>query len=1044
MALTDVRNFVIEQIKGLDPNIDTREGSAIRDLLIEPLAVVLNQYQADHDTILNRTALKDLTQLSDDELEAVGANFLVDRSLGGKSTGNIKCFFNTPRPFSVVAGTILTSDAGLDYQISSNYSITQYAMENNVDDYPNYSTTDIAVIATVEGEEYNAVAGTSYTFKTAIQATPVKITNSTAFSGGEEKESNSTYLTKIKNSVHNKSLASPTAIKSKLQENYTTIVDVEVAGAGHPLMIRDLVSAVQDVQNYKLEDFYLAYSGQHTGKYDVKHTAFTGAFVDSDTSSDVSLPAITGWTQEFSNGMYEGVYLRDDQEYAEQAHHVLIREFFGDLEIAANIDPDLYLRTLPSGQWQLHDGVSADNKLFYTDEFGLAISQNDTVSRLRMGKTYDTTVTNATILTAFSEILNIQELLEIGTPDAVNSALTNVSDMVSAENFNNTAPIVHKALDQHTGITITTAMETTDGTEDGEMAYITVFRDSEIYLPHDGYGIAWRKQPEFLRRINLGGEISAEDEATFKEHYGSTLPDGYGDAGFIEANNIYWKYNVYLVDNDVLQEETWVGHDQIFDQTSGKNQFLAAGKNWIEPNIEYVFRIKIYQYMGTEVWVHPSSETGYEYTNAQRVISRGQTYPPYVVQAGASRTETEGGVTITSARNHFGIGIGQSRNYEWFVDDILIESFVETFAMHLFRFDITDSLVASFFPVGGSFTLDYYGVGYDPVQYVLAGNTGHSKVKAMVYNVATDAWELLGTHSYTIGASRALQKITKTLTPLSNYVDGQGFVNLGATAANSGPTFGDDTEHNLVSYYTSIANGSLDGTHLGNALDTYSHDPANTIEGSVTYTMTNPNTILTASIDGIAPYIQEIIEIREGISQTAFDPSTYTITNVDDGAAYSKNANYKIDFDLDDMEGTLIQLVYRYWTLGEAVDAFISSPDNSYPGADQLLKVMPPTVVKIDKLQYSSGLTIDLMKQKIIDYFNALTDLSFDKSDLVNVLYDNGATFVDLDMIINIREYSTITVKEETNFTGQTYTISSANISRFFTTLDELAGVEQI
>lgn len=44
----------------------------------------------------------------------------------------------------------------------------------------------------------------------------------------------------------------------------------------------------------------------------------------------------------------------------------------------------------------------------------------------------------------------------------------------------------------------------------------------------------------------------------------------------------------------------WVGHDQLLDQTSGKNQFLQAAKVWIEPNLDYEFRLKIYSKLAVD------------------------------------------------------------------------------------------------------------------------------------------------------------------------------------------------------------------------------------------------------------------------------------------------------------------------------------------------------------------------------------------------------------------------------------------------------------
>ena len=78
----------------------------------------------------------------------------------------------------------------------------------------------------------------------------------------------------------------------------------------------------------------------------------------------------------------------------------------------------------------------------------------------------------------------------------------------------------------------------------------------------------------------------------------------------------------------------------------------------------------------------------------------------------------------------------------------------------------------------------------------------------------------------------------------------------------------------------------------------------------------------------------------------------------------------------------------------------ISDSNRQYPAADQAVKVMVPTIINIRKLEYSGGLPESDMKIKISDYFNSLLDLEFDKSDLIALLYDNGASSVNTNMEI--------------------------------------------
>jgi hypothetical protein len=225
-------------------------------------------------------------------------------------------------------------------------------------------------------------------------------------------------------------------------------------------------------------------------------------------------------------------------------------------------------------------------------------------------------------------------------------------------------------------------------------------------------------------------------------------------------------------------------------------------------------------------------------------------------------------------------------------------------------------------------------------------------------------------------------------------------------------------------------------------MDIYVHDPSNIVEGSVVATMSE-NSLHLQSLTGTHNYIQEIIEVREFISQVAFDTSSYSIVNNNTGTTYSKNSSYTINFSLEGMAGTILEVVYRYWAKGDTVDAYFTSADRVYPVADQSIKVMPPTIIDITKLEYSGGLAETEMKLKIRDYFNELTSTTFDKSDLVNVLYTNGATFVNLNMTIDAQEYDPLMAKVTTRV-EQTFTISSLNVGRFYTNLTYLSGVSQI
>jgi hypothetical protein len=214
---------------------------------------------------------------------------MVYRTAGTKSYGYVKASFTAPRPFKLSKGTILVSSGGVEFETLSDFYISQVQMQLNSSEYPLYDTGNLLIQAKEAGLN-DVEVGTLFTIRGASQSSPVKIVNVASFIGGSLREDNETFFNRIRNTVLNYSLASPDAIKNGIQDLIDSVIDVEVVGAGHDRMIRDLTTSYTQFTTYRSEDFLHTYSGMHTGKYDKKHTAFLGYFTDSDESDTVSSP----------------------------------------------------------------------------------------------------------------------------------------------------------------------------------------------------------------------------------------------------------------------------------------------------------------------------------------------------------------------------------------------------------------------------------------------------------------------------------------------------------------------------------------------------------------------------------------------------------------------------------------------------------------------------------------------------------------------------------------------------------------------------------
>jgi hypothetical protein len=329
----------------------------------------------------------------------------------------------------------------------------------------------------------------------------------------------------------------------------------------------------------------------------------------------------------------------------------------------------------------------------------------------------------------------------------IQNLIDQFGNFLDAEQINNVAPIFHKPIDQHIGVNISGRFKTTDDTANGQMCYITVARNPFQFNAHDGFGLAWRKQPQFLIDLHnyqqSGTALPDVSKDSFNKQYGHLF--GNAVANNANTSGTAWeewklevnagtrvtlpndkqlmKYNVYLIDEDILQEKVYVSPEAMWDQTGGKNQFLQAAKTWLVPGRWYEYKMKIFDKLAVEAWIYDSDNPPSDPLNiAKRLINRGQTYPPYVAKArywGAKDNVTymEG-----FAGGHFGIGVGNTYNNEWYFDNLEVISFVETFPMHMFKMHLAENS----FPRSGPMTIKYYGVGYDPEAWVRDDNAGHS------------------------------------------------------------------------------------------------------------------------------------------------------------------------------------------------------------------------------------------------------------------------------------------------------------------------------
>ena len=1007
MSISNLRDFFIKKLKELDPDIDTSPGSNFRDIIINPLSELMSPYEAHQNRVLEVLTIKDPEALTEEELDAIGMNFLLERKPGSFHTGNVRIHYDTPLNITIPNGTRLRDTfTGIEYITVRSYTVTRQTLALNEAADGSFHTNNIEV-RTVERIEGGSLGIGRKLDPTVISGpSPLYASVSSNITGGSGRETNTSFYRRIINSVKTSTLASEQVLTDSVIDYSSDIDDARVIGSNSPEMIRDLI-AYNELQANTVENFEAVQR-----ELDIKgHKAFWNNFlveiVNNSDNPDIEFPDPSEWEDEFTDEQYRGLFKLDSAYYASQDEYQIIT--------VPEFNRESFAR------FELNDGNHPSNEIQLSDTARL-----DGTSVI-LGITPDEDKTPRGII-SIPDLTNIQSDLEDlvnsgASPEDFKEIIQDLSEVKDPRNYMNTAPVMHREIFQHIGIRVSTQMETNDPSPYGQVSYITVLRNNTLFIPQDGYGIAWRKQPDFITRLNYDDyedeSLRQGDIEKFKELFGDdpVEEDLIGDNKLKDNpdNEKYWFFNIYLVDNNALSEDTQMGVNKVFDSINGINQFMQKSKFWIEKDTAYDFELEISRQLGTKIRVKEANESDFT-----EVINKGATYPPFLPNSAETIATDTGVDSLLSSRGHFGIGVLETKGGEWRVNSVFVRSIVQSFPMHLFRFDMSNHTDKT-----GLFDVEYWGVGRDP--------NGSARTQAGIWNPNASSWELLGTHLSDINSPDLdSKKISSSLLSIPNYSDENGFMYIAASAANF-----NDIDHNLRSYYIRISDPQAGMRHLGNAIDVYCKATNQIVKTQ------NTQVIADNKITIQTPYIIDITSVNESNSGIGLEEGEYIIHNIKRGETFGNENEFLITFDPAlSLNGSQITVEMLTWSAGSGLQGFLDSPENRYPATTIKAKAGPYVLVEIDYLEYSGPFGEDEAKTALKDWINNQNLREISRSGIISVLNDMGAYNVSLEMEINLKVYNTVFSYNRVFLENTPYKLG--DLGWFYTNEEFLQGIERV
>jgi len=236
---TDIESFLTDRFAQEFPDLYTAEPGVLRDLFINPLRSILEPFKREIATISRNQSLADPETLSEQDADALLANWFQGRDVGSKATGTVRIFFSSPTTVQIQANRASTA-GGLGFVPVAAVQVSSAEMAFNRIGSLYYA--DLDYVAEQVGSEYNVAAEEIVSVDGVTGV--VKVTNPRPFSDGSASESNDTLVSKVLAGLSERSMVTQRGAYARSLEAFQGSIDsVQVIGAGDVEMERDLLVA---------------------------------------------------------------------------------------------------------------------------------------------------------------------------------------------------------------------------------------------------------------------------------------------------------------------------------------------------------------------------------------------------------------------------------------------------------------------------------------------------------------------------------------------------------------------------------------------------------------------------------------------------------------------------------------------------------------------------------------------------------------------------------------------------------------------------------
>jgi len=229
-------NYLIELLREIRPTLDTRSGTAVRDILLAPLSDIMEQQRNDLSDFISNWSLNDVDDIPETVMDQIASFYMLTRSQGSNAQVVVRIYLSTPTDITIRESDGFSTGDGISFFPTKSIAASAAALQ--YDSATNYYYYDVDCEAQGVGDEFNI--GEQQIINGPALENVVKFTNINPSTGGSSRETNAELLLRIQNAISHKSMETKTGATSILTDRFPEISAVYASGFGDELMERDM------------------------------------------------------------------------------------------------------------------------------------------------------------------------------------------------------------------------------------------------------------------------------------------------------------------------------------------------------------------------------------------------------------------------------------------------------------------------------------------------------------------------------------------------------------------------------------------------------------------------------------------------------------------------------------------------------------------------------------------------------------------------------------------------------------------------------------